>query len=121
MNTKIIKQKMKSVGSIKKITRTMEMVSVAKMRKAIIESTLLKPFALEIKKTLDELGPQLAESNYVKANNAIDKILIIVASNKGLCGAYNSNVYKFSNKLNDEEKFTKAICYGKFAEKIAKN
>lgn len=121
IQTKIIKQKMSSVGNIKKITKTMEMVSVSKMKRAVSRSFASREYAryaLEIMVTLSKernMTDPLLE--YGEGNKTL---LLIIASNKGLCGGYNVNVSKAVSKFkssNDGE--IDAVTIGKQAEKIA--
>lgn len=123
MQTKVIKQKIKSVGSIKKITKTMEMVSAAKMKKAIDNALTLRPFRMESQHILEDIAlDPLLSHPLLKHNHATGEVLIIVSSNKGLCGAYNTNIYRkvLEAYSEEERKNVKIIAIGKFAEKIAK-
>ncbi len=125
MQTKIIKQKIKSVGNIKKITRTMEMVSAAKMKKAIDNAHALRPFHEEAQVVLEDLS--LDSSNSIRHellvhNGVLGEVLIIVASNKGLCGSYNMNIYRklLEAYSESERKNLRVIAFGKYSEKVAK-
>ncbi len=149
MNTKVIKQKMKSVGNIKKITRTMEMVSVAKMKRATIAAHAYRPFIKSAKYILNTLyrdkstkhilintkrkSEGLEGENSIKENKDSFRknrtIVILMAANKGLCGGYNAQVYKaLSRSLKDIYGKTLAIdksnisfiTIGKYAERMAK-
>ncbi len=123
MQTKAIKQKIKSVGGIKKITKTMEMVSAAKMKKAIDSAVLLRPFHSEAQNILKNISfDPLISHPLIKHNDVEEELLIIVASNKGLCGGYNTNVYRklIEEYTDNRRKNLKVIAVGKFAEKIAK-
>lgn len=119
MNTKVIKQKMKSVGSIKKITRTMEMVSVAKMKKASDKAFAMKDFnsiAFEILRAT--ASDKSIKHSLLEERSEGETITILFAGNKGLCGGYNSQLFRSLNKT--FEKGDKIIAVGKYAEKIAK-
>ncbi|MFA5131822.1 MAG: ATP synthase F1 subunit gamma [Candidatus Paceibacterota bacterium] len=123
MQTKIIKQKIKSVGSIKKITKTMEMVSAAKMKKAIDNALTLRPFHTEAQNVLQDISLDPLTRHELLAHNGVEgDVVIIVASNKGLCGSYNVNVYRklLEAYTADERKNLKVIAYGKYSEKVAK-
>ncbi len=122
IQTKIIKQKMSSIGNIRKITKTMEMVSVSKMKKAVrasIASRDYSRYALELLVTLSKernIPHPLLEIG--KGNKTL---IVIVASNKGLCGGYNVNISKAVSKLKKKESDLEieAITIGKQAERIA--
>lgn len=123
MNKKIIKNKIKSTTSIKKITRTMEMVSVAKMKKALSVAEGYKTFGYEAKNVLAILSSQREKYVYSTANDSKLRLLIIIAGQKGLCGGYNSNIFrKISReyKRDIEAKNLRFVCIGKYAEKIAR-
>ena len=123
MNKKTIKNKIKSTQSIKKITRTMEMVSVAKMKKALNIAEAYKTFGIEAKKILNVLASQREKYDYATAKNSEVKLLIIIAGQKGLCGGYNSNIYRKilkDYKVESENNNLRFICIGKYAEKIAR-
>lgn len=127
-NTKIIKQKIKATTSIKKITKTMEMVAVSKMKKSVKESTDISEYIKEIKFVINNIKSESLEKNRLFASEVkgtgeskTDELVIIFASNKGLCGSYNTNIYKKTKKLKEENSNLKyAVCFGKFAEKIAR-
>lgn len=139
-NTKIIKNKIKAITSIKKITKTMEMVAVSKMKKSVNDVTNLAEYIKEIKFIVNKIksesqevsrlfdnsvSPVLSVFNknieHVKTKSEPGEIVIIFASNKGLCGSFNTNIYKKTKKLVDENQNIKyAICFGKFAEKVAR-
>lgn len=133
-NTKIIKQKIKATTSIKKITKTMEMVAVSKMKKSVKESTDISEYIKEIKFVINNIKSESLEKHRFFENEKITpspslergeqvhpEIVIIFASNKGLCGSFNTNIYKKTKKLKEENSNLKyAVCFGKFAEKIAR-
>ncbi len=123
MQTKVIKEKIKSVGNIKKITKTMEMVSAAKMKKAIDSALLLRPFHEEAQNILHDLSLDALSRHHLLAHNKVEvDVVILVASNKGLCGSYNVNIYRKLLESYDEtkRKKLKVIAFGKYAEKVAK-
>jgi F-type H+-transporting ATPase subunit gamma len=121
VQAKVIKEKIKSVGNIKKITKTMEMVSVSKMRRAVSATLASREYArlaLELLVTLSkkrQIGHPLLESGTGEKT-----LLVIVASNKGLCGGYNTNVSKLTSKFKKEHnREIEAVTIGKQAENIA--
>lgn len=123
MNKKVIKGKIRSTQNIKKITKTMEMVSVAKMRKAVQMADDYKTFGNEAKKILSILADQREKNVFSQDNNSEKILLIVIAGQKGLCGGYNSNIYRYINKNYSQELANKNIMFitiGKYAEKIAR-
>ena len=128
---KAIKQKIKSVGSIKKITKTMEMVSVSKMRRAVdhaLASRAYSNYALELLVNLSKdknvANPLMRAPRSLGEVGVARELIILVASNKGLCGGYHTNLFKaLSSYLKKDEmksKEIKVITIGKYAEKISK-
>ena len=125
VQTKTIKHKMKSVKNIGKITKAMEMISVSKMRKSVEKHKASEGFAkhslsllenLHIHRNLTHL--YLEGRDGVKANKVL---MLIVASNKGLCGGYNMNVSKQVTQYikNNPGIEVEAVTVGKQAGKIA--
>ena len=110
---------MKSVGSIKKITRTMEMISVAKMKKASDKAFAIKSFndiALEILRAT--AADKALKHALLTERNSGETLTLLFAGNKGLCGGYNSQLFRTLNK--DFKQGNKIIAIGKYGEKIAK-
>ena len=96
-STKEIKIRIKSVKSTKKITKAMELVAASKMKRAISRTLASREYARYSWEVLSSLSQQAEESNHplLKVNTTAQKSLIIlVTSNRGLCGAYNSQVIK---------------------------
>ncbi|MEN9852188.1 MAG: F-ATPase gamma subunit [Candidatus Parcubacteria bacterium] len=120
---KAIKQKIKGVGNIRKITRTMEMVSVSKMKKATFAALLVRSYSLAALNILSHISQKTnSEHSYFKMRESKTELLILVSSNKGLCGSYNTNLYrKLIQYIKAQEaKSIELITIGKQAEKIAK-
>lgn len=101
-NLKIIRNRISSIGSTKQITNAMKMVSAAKLRKAQDAILRLRPYADKIYEMLRNVSDVLAsdEDNPYAVEREIKRVLIIViTSNKGLCGAFNSNVTRRALEL----------------------
>ncbi|MFT3719094.1 F0F1 ATP synthase subunit gamma [Pseudorhodoferax sp.] len=93
---KEIRGKIKSVENTKKITKAMEMVSVSKMRKAQDRMRAARPYATKVRDIAAHLGeanPEYVHA-FMKANDAKDVGLIVVTTDKGLCGGLNTNVLR---------------------------
>src|ERR1035437_1960368 len=94
-SSKEIKQKIKSTGNIKKIAKTMEMVSVSKRKKSVdreIASRAYSRLALELLVNLSKHKD--IEHPLMKGGKGENELLIVIAGNKGLCGGYNSALQK---------------------------
>ncbi len=118
VNTKAIKRRIKSVGNTKKITKAMEMVAAAKMRKAVEAALNTRTYAqmawdllVHLSKT-EKIELPLLEVRPVKK-----LLVILVTSNKGLCGSFNSNIIKkTAAQLQDLKNISKHRVEGKEIE-----
>ncbi|HDP75851.1 MAG TPA: ATP synthase F1 subunit gamma [Bacteroidales bacterium] len=98
-NLKEIRTRIASVASTKKITSAMKMVSAAKFKKAQTNVLRFRPFNYQINKILQSsiefIG--LLSSDYVKERQQVNNfVLIVITSNNSMCGAFNSNIIKYS-------------------------
>ncbi len=99
---KEVRNRIKSVQSTQQITKAMKMVSAAKLRRAQDAITQMRPYA---KKLQEMLGNIVSNSDgdvkiALAEERAIEKVLIIVVtSDRGLCGGYNSNLIKLAKQL----------------------
>ena len=102
-NLKAIRIRISSVKSTRQITSAMKMVAAAKLRKAQDKIVRLRPYANKLHEILDNLSQSLADSeieNVYSRKSSPEKILIIaITSNRGLCGAFNSNVIKEAKRI----------------------
>lgn len=106
-NLKAIRVRITSVKSTKQITSAMKMVSAAKLRKAQDKIVRLRPYATKLHEILVGLSQSLADSeveNIYGRQSSPNKVLIVViTSNRGLCGAFNSNVIKETRRIISEK------------------
>jgi F-type H+-transporting ATPase subunit gamma len=101
-NLKEIRNRITSVKSTMQITSAMKMVSAAKLKKAQDAITAMRPYANKLTELLQSLSATLdADSGSKFADQReVNKVLIVaITSNRGLCGAFNSNIIKQSNNL----------------------
>ncbi|MES2681811.1 MAG: ATP synthase F1 subunit gamma [Bacteroidota bacterium] len=98
---KEVRNKIISVGSTMQITSAMKMVSAAKLKRAQDAITQMRPYANKLKEILENVSASVDASDNVYARNTgVKNVLIIaVSSNRGLAGAFNSNVIKKTNLL----------------------
>jgi len=106
-NLKAIRIRISSVKSTRQITSAMKMVSAAKLRKAQDKILRLKPYARKLQEINAGLSQSLAEreiENIYSRNNSEEKILVVViTSNRGLCGAFNANVIREARRVVSED------------------
>jgi F-type H+-transporting ATPase subunit gamma len=101
---KEIRGKIKNFESTKKITKAMEMISVSKMRKAQERMRAARPYAEKVRNIAAHLGQANPEyvHPFMKPNTAKVVGLIVVTTDKGLCGGLNTNVLRgVTNKLRE--------------------
>jgi F-type H+-transporting ATPase subunit gamma len=99
---KEVRNRIKSVQSTQQITKAMKMVSAAKLRRAQDAIVQMRPYAQKLQEMLSNIvsggesggGMQLAEERIVEK-----VLLIVITSDRGLCGAYNSNVVKMAKAV----------------------
>ena len=106
-NLKAIRIRITSVKSTRQITSAMKMVSAAKLRKAQDKIVRLRPYASKLYEVLVGLTQSLSDSEVDNAYGreaAPDRVLIVViTSNRGLCGAFNTNVIKEVRRMISED------------------
>ncbi len=122
VNTKAIKRRLKSVGSTKKITKAMEMIAAAKMRKAVNAALDARAYATLAWNLLLNLSKTQKVQIPLLAVRPVEKILmIIITSNRGLCGSFNSNIIKkTAAQLKSEQAAVDVIGIGKKGADFAK-
>jgi F-type H+-transporting ATPase subunit gamma len=97
--SKEIRTKIKSVENTRKITRAMEMVAAAKMRRAQERMRAARPYAEKIRNVaahLSHANPEYRHAFLVKRESVKNVGLIIVTSDKGLCGGLNTNLLRLA-------------------------
>jgi F-type H+-transporting ATPase subunit gamma len=104
-NLRDIKKRIASIKSTGKITKAMKMVSAAKLRKTQNAMTQARPYALKIKEILSNISSGVEEGSHpLLTAREIKKIeVLVVTSDRGLCGAFNTNVLKKAKLFIDEQ------------------
>jgi len=104
---KEIRGKIKSVENTKKITKAMEMVAASKMRKAQDRMRAARPYSDKIRNiaaNLSQANPEYTHPFMVQQDQAKKVGLIVVTTDKGLCGGLNTNVLRLvTNKMRELE------------------
>ena len=96
-NLKEIRNRISSIGSTMQITSAMKMVSAAKLKKAQDAITAMRPYSSKLTELLQNLSATLdsdAGGAYSKQREVSKVLLVVVTSNRGLCGGFNSSVIK---------------------------
>ena len=99
-NLKEIRNRIASVSSTMQITSAMKMVSAAKLKKAQDAITAMRPYANKLTELLQNLSATLdadSGSKYSEQRELKNVLIVAITSNRGLCGAFNSNIIKQAN------------------------
>jgi F-type H+-transporting ATPase subunit gamma len=94
---KEVRERIKSVMSTQQITKAMKMVSAAKLRRAQTAITQTRPYANKLNQMLSNILSNLdgdSGTTFGKVREINKALIIVVTSNRGLCGAFNTNVNK---------------------------
>lgn len=112
-NLKEVKERIKSVSSTQQITKAMKMVAAAKLRKAQDRILKMRPYASRLSGILDNVSLNLEDSvssPYTEQRPIEQVLVVLITSDRGLCGAFNSSVFKAAQRLlkdKYERQFTK--------------
>ncbi len=113
-NLKEVKGRIQSVVSTQQITKAMKMVAAAKLRKAQDRITQMRPYSQKLSEIIQNVsaGGSDANDNPYSEERSIEKVLlVVVSSDRGLCGGFNSSVFK-STKALIAEKYSQAEASG---------
>lgn len=106
-NTQGLKQRIRSVKSTRQITKAMQLVAASKMRKAQEATKASSPYTLAARELLAAIARHASVHDHplFKEREVKTRLIILIASDKGLAGAYNSNIIKlYTNEIRADEK-----------------
>ena len=101
-SSKDIRRRIKSINSTRKITRAMEMVSAAKMRRSVASVLNVRPYAHAAWSVLTNLARAFESSNtkgFLDVREVRSILMVVIASDRGLCGSFNTQI---SKKIKEE-------------------
>ncbi len=120
---KAIKTRIKAVKETQQITKAMKMVSAAKLRRAQDAIIQIRPYANKLNELLQNIITSLEgdiDIDLAKGREVNKVLLVLVTSDRGLCGSFNSNLIKIARKLIEEKYSTQnkggnlsLMCVGK--------
>ncbi len=121
-----IKRRIRSINSTRKITKAMEMVSAAKMRRAVASVLGIRPYAHAAWSVLTNLArtfEALQGYGFLEVREVKSVLMVVVTSNRGLCGSFNTQVAKKIKEelLNPEKLKVNRIGKKKIASTVADN
>ena len=114
-NLKEIRIRITSVKTTRQVTSAMKMVSAAKLKKAQDAILQIRPYAEKLSELLSSLGAALdnnADSVYTVQRDPEKVLIVLISSNRGLCGGFNSYVSKMGIQL-AKTKYKKQLASGK--------
>lgn len=103
LNFKTIKNKIKSVKNTKKITKTMEMIAAAKMKKSVdatLNTRLYTQIAADLLNKIANVS--LKDFPLLQTREVKNVFFLVVTSNRGLCGGFNGNILKMADSYYEE-------------------
>ena len=109
-NVKELRGRIKSIANIAKITKGMEMVASMKLRKVQGRAAAFRPYTEELRKLLDHLASSVdtdAELPLFRRREVKTVGVLLITSDRGLCGAYNANVLQKVSQLRREAEASK--------------
>ena len=105
-NLRDIKKRIVSVQSTRQITRTMEMVATAKIKKAQERIESARPYAFAMVEVLQNVARYVQGASHplLEEHDARERVVVVtITSDRGLCGAFNSNILRITENLTRSE------------------
>lgn len=105
-NLKEVRTRITSVTSTQQITKAMKLVSATKLRRAQNAITQMRPYAEKLNRILTNLADSIEIESlkvYFEPREVKNVLLVVITSDRGLCGGFNSSVIKLANKLISEK------------------
>ncbi|MCK4660704.1 MAG: ATP synthase F1 subunit gamma [Phycisphaerae bacterium] len=106
-NARVLVKRRKSVRNIHKITRTMQLIATARFQAAFKRATATRPYTEKITELVAKLSKHAGEIEHplLRVNEGAGKsALLVLTSNRGLCGGYNSNVIRAAMRHIDQRR-----------------
>jgi len=93
---KVLRRRIRSVTSTRQITKAMEMVAAAKLRRAQARALATRPYAIQLTAMLESLAAVAREQELplFAAREVKQTALVLISSNRGLCGGFNTNLFR---------------------------
>ncbi len=120
-NLKELRSRITSVSSTMQITSAMKMVSAAKLNKAQMAITAMRPYADKLTELLQSLSASLdgdSASSFSELREVNKVLVVAIASNRGLAGAFNSNIIKGSKNLYENVYVGKQVDFVTIGKKV---
>ncbi|AEL24905.1 ATP synthase F1 subunit gamma [Cyclobacterium marinum] len=104
-NLKEVKERINSVSSTQQITKAMKMVAAAKLRRAQEKIVQMRPYSQKLTSILNNISSGaegVSDIVYAQERSVANLLIVPITSDKGLCGAFNSNIIKAANVVIQE-------------------
>lgn len=102
MNLRSLKVKIKSIGNVGQITKAMQLVSAVKMKKSQLVAAEGKPYRETLEETMQRIVVGKSQTEHPltlrRKNQELPILAIVLSSNKGLCGVFNFNLFRFIDR-----------------------
>src|ERR1051326_3483262 len=91
---RVIRTRIKSVGSTQKITRAMKMVAAARLRRSQQAVEQSRPYSKKVEEILNSLLPSVPPNlhPFLEGREVKKRLLVVFSSDRGLCGSFNANL-----------------------------
>ncbi len=118
-----IRRRIKSVKSIQQITNAMNMVATSRLRRAKEAATANKPYAEKVAEVIHEIAANAGDFTHplLMTHETGKKLILVMAADKGLAGAYSSNVFKETVAHIENKADTQLVTVGRKAKEYFKN
>jgi len=115
-----IRKRIRSVRSTRQITKAMKMVAAAKLRKAQVQAEQMRPYAEKMTAMLGSLSAAATENlshPYFEKREVKRQTLVVITSDRGMCGAFNSNILRRATQWLRErdQNAVEVVCVGRRA------
>lgn len=109
---KIIKRRIKSAKNIAQITKAMQMVAASKMKKAQSLALSGRPYAEKIAEMVSTFVKKIDSNRHplLQKNETGKTLIVLISTNKGLCGGLNSNLFRSFRKWFTDEQLKNCVC-----------
>ena len=103
-NLRDVKQRIRSVKNTEQMTKAMKLVSASKLRKAQVAIQTARPYAHKMRDVMNHLVARCYKDLHPLLDNRTGNrvLLVVITADRGLCGAFNSNIVKMTQELIQE-------------------
>ena len=112
---RVIRTRIKSVGSTQKITRAMKMVAAARLRRSQQAVEQSRPYSKKVEEILNSLLPSVPPNlhPFLEGREVKKRLLVVFSSDRGLCGSFNANLLRQADREMKSEISTTSFVIGR--------